>query len=207
MDIIGIAIRLTALLISVIIHEVMHGYVALLLGDTTARDRGRLTLNPVAHVDPFGSILLPLLLILANSSIIFGSAKPVPINPYRFNDPVQGMMYVGLAGPLSNLALAIIGALLLRLIGPYSSLGAMFFQSLVLLNVILAVFNLVPIPPLDGSRVLSAFLPRSGRAIMDQLEQFGLLLLLVLLFSFGGFFWKFVIGPPVQLLLRLLGLF
>ncbi len=145
-------------LFSVIIHEVAHGYVALRNGDPTAKIMGRLTLNPVPHIDPVGSILLPGLLLLSHAGILFGWARPVPVNPLNYRDYRWGEITVSAAGPLSNLALAVIFAFILRL-----SLGNIGLATLayygVSINIFLALFNLIPIPPLDGSHILAMLLP------------------------------------------------
>ncbi len=175
---------------SVIVHEVAHGALALRLGDTTARDAGRLTLNPVKHVDPFGSVILPAMLALARQNV-FGWAKPVPVNPHRFAHPTRGMAVTALAGPASNLLLA---ALVAR-IGPFgqvgevvfltdSSLGARVLMGFLVVNAALAVFNMLPIPPLDGSRLLPLVLSARGRLVYARISQYGFLILIVLLFVF-----------------------
>lgn len=189
---------------SIILHEVAHGWVAYRLGDPTAKLAGRLTLNPLAHIDPLGTILIPgVLLLLATLTrapiILFGWAKPVPINPFYFRRPYRDMMLVGLAGPLLNLALA---GLALAAWYPLSQAGQalpelliLFLAALILINIILACYNLIPIPPLDGSRILAYFLPPRGRMLLHQIEPFGLFIALGVIFLL----WQ------AELLDRLLG--
>ncbi len=173
-----------ALLIpSVIFHEVSHGWIASRLGDQTARRAGRLTLNPIPHIDLFGSIILPALLALARAPV-FGWAKPVPVNPAGFRSPVTGMALVAAGGPITNLLLALIGGRLILPAVDGMGLVADITLGFIFLNVVLAVFNLLPIPPLDGSRVLRVFLPPKGRELLNQIEPFGIIILFVLLFVF-----------------------
>lgn len=172
---------LIILIFSIVIHEVAHGSVAYLLGDPTAKNAGRLTLNPINHLDPVGSILLPILLILFRSPVLFGWAKPVPINPYNFKDPRWDDARVGLAGPASNFLVALIFGLAIR----FLVLPAMLleiFSVIVFLNLILAVFNLVPIPPLDGSHVLFSLFPDSFHEFKIFLHRYSLFILLFFLF-------------------------
>lgn len=199
------AVAFIALLLpSIILHEVAHGTVALRLGDPTARDAGRLTLNPVPHIDPFGSIILPGLLALAGSTI-FGWAKPVPVVPRYFKKPTEGMAITALAGPATNLILAIItGRVVLEVFDLHgTALRAVFFFGF--LNAVLAVFNLLPIPPLDGSRLLPLVLTPNGRRMYAQVEQYGFLILLALVFI-----WRDGLGrllrEPINLALRIAGL-
>jgi len=154
---------IVALIISVIIHEMAHGYAASWLGDPTARLSGRLSANPLVHIDPLMSVILPGLLVLSGSPILFGAAKPVPYNPYNFSNQKWGEAIVAFAGPASNLVIAFVFALLIRS-AEVLSLNDTFIQlsfSIIILNIFLAFFNLVPIPPLDGSKILPKFLPRS----------------------------------------------
>ncbi|MCD6550611.1 site-2 protease family protein [bacterium] len=177
---------LIVLVFSVIIHEIAHGAVAYYLGDPTAKYAGRLTLNPIPHIDPFGSILIPLLLVLARSPIVFGWAKPVPINPYNFRDQKYGQAKVALAGPAANLAIALVFGLILRFL-PLSSQFSFFAFALsyiVFINILLAVFNLIPIPPLDGSHILFTFLPDSFIKLKMFLGQYGFFILLIVIFFF-----------------------
>jgi len=168
---------------SIIVHEVSHGFVANRLGDPTARNAGRLTLNPLPHIDPFGSLLLPGMLALAGAPI-FGWAKPVPVQPGHFKNPTQHMAITALAGPASNVVLA---AILARLVYPrLSGIPEEIVLWFIFLNLLLAVFNMLPIPPLDGSRLLPLVLPERGREIYQQFEQFGFLVLFALLFFFDG---------------------
>ena len=170
------------LLFSIIIHEIAHGYVALLNGDPTARMLGRLTLNPVPHIDPVGSILLPLLLLISQSSFLIGWAKPVPVNPLNFRNYRWGEFAVSAAGPVSNLALAAIFSVLLRLGLENPGLTQLAYYG-VSINIILALFNLIPIPPLDGSHILALVLPRELARLYSYLQPVGFFLILILFYT------------------------
>lgn len=176
------------LIFSVVIHEISHGAAANYFGDPTAKIAGRLTLNPLRHLDPIGSVILPLFLILmakvSGGGIIFGWAKPVPINPYNFRDQKYGSAKVALAGPGANLALALAFGFLLRFLPDFLFLPGLapMFSFIVYINLLLAIFNLLPIPPLDGSHILFTFLPPSAERIKIFLSQFGFFLLLFFIF-------------------------
>lgn len=172
-----IIITFAVLIVSVILHEIMHGYVAKLLGDDTAEEEGRLTLNPIPHIDPIMTLALPLLLAFTGQPI-FGAAKPVPVLRHRLRWNEFGMALVALAGPLTNLILAIIGGLLLRFSGINDVYWTTWWFYFVQINVGFFLFNMIPIPPLDGSRVLYAFAPDPVQQFMDQIEKFGFLILL-----------------------------
>jgi Zn-dependent protease len=166
---------IAALVLSVVIHEMAHAYAANWLGDPTARLEGRLSANPLVHLDPLMSVILPALLVLSGSPILFGAAKPVPYNPYNFTNQKWGEAIVAVAGPISNVLLAIIFALLVRfaqatsiLPGPFLELAA----KIVVLNIFLALFNMVPIPPLDGSKILPRFLPWRGQMVFERFRYY-----------------------------------
>lgn len=191
MDFIITIFSLIILLFSVVIHELAHGSVANSLGDPTAKYEGRLTLNPLKHLDMFGSLVLPLLLLLATAGQgpVFGWAKPVPINPYNFKDQKWGSLKVALAGPASNFALALVFGLLIRFI-PYDVFAQapgifLMFTFIVQINIMLAIFNLVPIPPLDGSHIFLELLPAPFARVKVFMHQYGLFLLIFFIF-FGG---------------------
>jgi len=210
-----IAVMAPPIIFAIVLHEVAHGWVADKLGDHTARDMGRLTLNPLSHIDLFGTVLMPLLLFWAtNGRMVFGYAKPVPINPYNFKDPKKGMALSSLAGPGINLVMAISFAVILRLILPamaqvssrdvWNWFGpplVLMCQSGVIINVVLGVLNMIPIPPLDGSRVVYWLLPDKQAALYYQLERYGFVILMLLLaFNILGK----IIGPLIDPLLSIL---
>lgn len=201
------ALLFGAFLVSLSVHECAHAWTALRLGDPTGRALGRVSLNPIRHIDPFGTVLLPLVLMIqmARSTgvygIPFGYAKPVPYNPYVLKNPAVGMALISGAGPLSNVALAIGSAAVLGVLsrsGAYeSTIGMRLFEVLVPLNVRLAVFNLIPIAPLDGSGILAGLLPRGLSRFMGGVERYGFLILIAL--SATGILWR--VMRPVELAL------
>lgn len=204
-----LALGIIILLFSVILHEVMHGWVALQFGDHTAERAGRLTLNPIPHIDPIGTILVPAVLILpavlfgTSPGFIIGWAKPVPVNPLNFRNLQRGELLVSAAGVLANLGLAVAATLIFHLV---KGSGNLPIQSLLLftinINLILAIFNSLPIPPLDGSKIVMSFLPAKLAASYAQLEKYGFLILLFLLFfPFGS------VSPLGVILNFFLGLF
>jgi Zn-dependent protease len=178
------------LIFSIVIHEVSHGAMANYLGDPTAKYAGRLTLNPIKHLDPIGSVILPIFLVLMairmGGGIIFGWAKPVPINPYNFRDQKYGEAKAALAGPAANLIIALIFGLSLRFFPALVALSGLelMFSYIVYINILLAVFNLLPVPPLDGSHILFAFLPQGMENVKIFLSKFGLFILIFIIFFF-----------------------
>jgi len=191
-----ILFRIIVLIFSVVIHEVSHGFVANYLGDPTAKNAGRLTLNPIPHLDPIGSIVLPLMLVILNSGFIIGWAKPVPVNPMNLRNYKYGDLFVSIAGPLSNFAIALIFGLALRFIpiGTFNEILPLLFVNIVIINLFLGVLNLLPIPPLDGSHILSTFLPRQVQYMQRIFAPpWGLLLLFPILFFLIGIL-QWVVG-------------
>ncbi len=182
-DLIQTVFSIVVLIFSIVAHEVSHGYMAQYLGDPTARLAGRLTMNPIKHIDPLGSIIVPIITTILPGGFVFGWAKPVPYNPYNLRDQKWGDSKVALAGPFTNLAIALLFGLLIRFGGEMFS-GSMrtMMHQIVYINTILAVFNLVPIPPLDGSKVLLNALPLRYRYIGEYLERYSLVLIFIFVF-------------------------
>jgi len=196
---------IAALIMSVVVHEVSHGYVADILGDGTARFSGRLTLNPLKHLDPIGSFLIPVLSYFS-AGFLFGWAKPVPYNPYNLKNQRWGELMVAAAGPLSNFLIAIVFGLIIRFSSELGINSVAFLSlsaSIVFLNIILGVFNLVPIPPLDGSKVLFSILPVKLGYIQENLERYwpiALVVFVLFLWQFiapvARFLFSFIVGVP-----------
>lgn len=198
MDIFLIIFQFAILFLSIMIHEISHGSMALALGDSTAKDMGRLTFNPIKHFDLWGTFLLPLLMLFATQGrAFFGWAKPVPFNPYNLKNPKRDAGLIGLAGPASNLVVACFFGGLIRLL-PHlgvnlSSAIFVIFDLIMYLNLMLMLFNLIPIPPLDGSRILYAILPRSAEKFIFAIERYGIFFLMLIIF-FGAPYLSFVIN-------------
>ncbi|HVE90968.1 MAG TPA: site-2 protease family protein [Actinomycetota bacterium] len=186
------ALVISVLLISLVIHEFAHAWTALKLGDPTAKLAGRLTLNPIRHLDPVGSVILPAAMILSGAGY-FGYARPVPVNRFMLRGEDRGFALVALAGPASNVVLATLAVLAIRLVNPNRAGGlAQFLFVFIQVNLFLAAFNLVPIPPLDGSRLLRVVLPSGGVQFLDRIEPYGFVILLGLLFLLPNQFFKLV---------------
>lgn len=192
-----IGATILGLAVAIIFHEVAHGYAALYLGDPTAKYAGRLSLNPIKHIDLWGTILIPLFLIISGTGFVFGWAKPVPVNYFNLRHGKWGPVLVALAGPAMNFLLLIVFGLAARLSPPGTALPFLFV-SLALVNGILMFFNLIPIPPLDGSKILYLFLDNRPDVI-HFLERYGMIILIAILILGGGILNSFVFGPAAQL--------
>lgn len=209
MDAFLLTAGIVILIFSVIIHEVSHGWVAHKLGDSTAKALGRLTLNPIPHIDILGSVIIPGFLLILNTGFLFGWAKPVPYNPLNLKDPDKGGAIIALSGPVINIIIGLTAGLSARLLHSQFSTDAtegviVILGMIAVINFILAIFNLFPIPPLDGSKVLFAFVPISNEMKM-QLERNGMLFVILFIFLFSAIFWEVVsaiipplVGPGVQ---------
>ena len=199
-------ISVVVLLFSIIVHEVAHGFVAYKRGDSTAKLLGRLTLNPIYHIDIFGSIILPACLLLVGAPA-FGWAKPVPVNMYNLKNPKRDMIFVSLAGVTANFLLAVIAGIIMFLIRSAGAEGSFLFsvymvmQYVIVINIVLMIFNLIPIPPLDGSRVVLFLLPRDLAQKYAKIERYGFWIILILLMT--NILWK-IIAPVANFLIKLL---
>ena len=195
MDILGLVIVLCVIVFSMMLHELAHGLVALALGDMTAKEDGRLTLNPIKHLDPFMSVALPLISYLMGG-VVFGGAKPVPVNTAKLKWGVWGMALVAIVGPLMNFLLAFISFLIIVLGGLAASSGIIYaiFIEMLLVNLGFGLFNLIPIPPLDGSRVLYALMPDCVRDFMSRIESIGIYIVYILILVGGGMFSSVMMG-------------
>jgi len=196
---ISVIFQIIILVFSVIIHEISHGFMALAFGDKTAQYQGRLTLNPIKHIDLFGSIILPFLLYITHAGFMVGWAKPVPYNPYNLRNAKIAEPMVALAGPLSNLLVAVIFGLIIRL-APIPSQLVLIFAYVVLINIALAVFNLVPIPPLDGSKILFSFIPNNRFVFSELATRYGIFILIIFI-VFGAQFLSPIISSLFSLII------
>lgn len=200
---VSFAASFALLMVAMSVHEFSHGFVAYKLGDTTAKHSGRLTLNPLAHIDPFWTLLLPLFLFISSQGhFIFGAAKPVPINYWALRNPRRDIIWVGAAGPAANLILAAVLSAVINFLPLPATINGILIN-LIVINVLLGIFNLMPIPPLDGSRILMGLLPQSLAVQYSRIEPFGFIVLLILMWL--GLFQSIIL-PLVSFILRLSGI-
>lgn len=190
------------LIMSAVIHEVSHGMAAFMQGDPTAKDADRLTLNPIKHLDMFGSIILPLIFIITNAPFFFAYAKPVPYNPYNLKNQRWGPAIVGVAGPAANILIGVLFAVVFRISGSYAIFSNLIL-AIVQINIWLALFNLIPIPPLDGSKLLFSLLPANLYGLERFMEQYGFFILIILIFILPGILF-IPLGAVSSIILRLL---
>jgi Zn-dependent protease len=201
-------ISLVILIFSAILHEIAHGFVAERLGDPTAKLLGRLTLNPIPHIDPIMSILVPLLLLFGGSPVIFGAAKPVPVDPFNFREPRKDMALVSLAGPLTNFLIAFIFAFIFKFLSPFITdpLILTIIFTIIQLNLLLGIFNLIPIPPLDGSKIFAMLLPEDTARAYLSIGTFGIFILFFLLMPFSPIPLGAIIANILSSIMGLLGI-
>lgn len=200
----GTFVSLIAFVVALAAHEFAHARVAYALGDTTARDSGRLTLNPLAHIDPMGTLILPAILILTRFPVVFGWAKAVPVDPSNFVSPRKGMMITSAAGPAANFALALVFVFLFKFSSegiPSFSAIRPFFAYSILINIVLGIFNLIPVPPLDGANILAGILPFKAAVSYMKFSRYGILVLVGLLYL--GLFERFIM-PVVSFIANML---
>ena len=195
-------------ILAITLHEAAHGYVARYFGDRTAEQLGRITLNPIRHIDPIGTLLIPVLILLFSSgAFLFGYAKPVPVNPRNFKNPRRDMAWVALAGPAANLAMALFWTLILKIAFTQGLADNTFWVAMagsgILVNLVLIVLNLLPIPPLDGGRVAVGFLPVTAAAVLNRIEPYGFFIVLILLFTN---ILNTLMLPAIAFLMRLLAI-
>lgn len=191
--------EIIVLVFSAIAHEYLHGWMAYRLGDSTAKDAGRLTMNPLAHLEWFGSFFLPLVMVFTNMPFVFGWAKPVPYNPYNLKDRKYGDAKVAIAGPLANLVIAVFFGLFLRFFPVFNLTFSGLIAIIVYVNLVLMTFNLVPIPPLDGSKILATFLPDSWRVRYLSAERAGFIFIILFVMLAGD-----IIMPVVNFLFKII---
>ncbi len=213
--ILTISVWTLPLLLAITLHEAAHAWVAWKLGDNTAKGLGRVSFNPLVHIDPFGTVLLPLLLLISQSGFMFGYAKPVPVNFSRLCNPRIDMVWVAIAGPATNILLLIAAAILLNILGIIPAFAREWFGqnliNMIMINAILAVFNMLPIPPLDGGRVAVGILPDILSRPLARLERYGMLIIIILIFIIpmaGRYIginlnvFQYIIFPPVEIILE-----